>query len=59
MKLWNSEVVYLLNGKQTKLRKIKKISTEKISSIKVYQSGMKVRLMGYGEQEVVVDVLLR
>ncbi|MFT5998300.1 MAG: hypothetical protein ACI81P_000753 [Neolewinella sp.] len=53
------KVVYLLNGQRTKLRKTKKTSTTKISSIKVYQSEFKVNLMGYSKQEVVVDVILR
>lgn len=52
------EVVYLLQGNPIKLRKLKKIATSGIASIKVYQRELKVRLMGYSEQEVVVDVIL-
>lgn len=53
------KVVYLLQSSPIKLRKLKKIATVDIASIKVYQRALKVKLMGYNEQEVVVDVTLR
>lgn len=55
----DKEVVYLLQGNPIKLRKLKKISTDEFTSVKVYQRELKVKLMGYSEQEVVVDVILR
>jgi len=53
------EVVYLLQGNPITSAKLKKIATTDIASIKVYQRAFKVRLMGYGEQEIVVDVTLQ
>jgi len=53
------EVVYLLQGNPIKLRKLKKIATTDIASVKVYQRVLKVRLMGYSKQQVIVDVMLR
>ncbi|WP_020567551.1 TonB-dependent receptor plug domain-containing protein [Neolewinella persica] len=53
------QVVYLLQGNPIKLRKLKKLATTDIASIKVYERALKVRLMGYSEQEVIVDVILR
>jgi TonB-dependent SusC/RagA subfamily outer membrane receptor len=55
----DKEVVYLLQGNPIKLRKLKKIPTTEFASVKVYQRELKVKLMGYSEQEVVVDVILR
>lgn len=53
------EVVYLLDGKPQRLKKLQKLDTATISFIKVYEGSEKAGRMGQSGKDVVVSVTLR
>ena len=53
------KVIYLLDGKPRRLKKLRKLDTTTIEAIKVYEGTDKAKRMGHSHHERVVDVTLR